>query len=115
MLARIFHVGEKIFNSRIVWLFVAIHWFFAIYVFYERGRLSFKGFDPHFESYLFVILWLLNLPATCLTAVVLIPISYLTNSFSEELFFIVIIIFWTMQWALIGYFAERVLKYWKNQ
>lgn len=92
----------KVITSRIAWLLVTIHWFLVIYGFYKTGSIDVTQIDPRTEWYLIGIVLFINFPATIIATLFTMPFYFVGQYYSQKILYVFIIVFWTIEWLLIG-------------
>lgn len=104
---------KQIMKSRLAQILVLTHFVIVILVFLlkpyqEGGGMAYKFFD---EPLYYRILFYLDLPSILLIGLIFSPMGTIKfNSIAFYLFSFAFLIIASVQWLLIGYCIERVIK-----
>ena len=92
----------KVVTSKTAWLVVILHWILVGYGFYMTGAVDVARIDPRTEWYLIAIVLFINFPASIIAMLFTMPFYFFGQSFSQKLLYVFVVIFWTIEWLLIG-------------
>ena len=104
----------RVFTSKTVWLVVILHWILVGYGFYMTGSIDVARIDPRTEWYLIAIVLFINFPASIVAVVFTMPFYFLGQSLSQKLLYVFIVIFWTIEWLLIGNVIRALIDGFKH-
>lgn len=110
-----FRFIKRVAASRLGQILFMIHLILLLYVYAERGALVERSVHPYYESVLFNVLILLDLPALIVSSLIAFPVahesSYLhTYWWSSWVGDAIGLLCASTQWWLIGYFIERFFR-----
>lgn len=129
--------SKEVIKSRIAQLFFLIHWILFVIAVYQRGDTTLTNYHFAFEPLLVQILTIINLPAfsfgiaLCLVLMFTIgtvfesilkmfglemeQIEKIVNSFSTSLIILCMFLSVSLQWILVGYGLEKLIKRFLNR
>ena len=103
---------RRVFTSRTAYLFFFAHWILFAVAIYQRGGFIYP-FHSEYEPLLVNILIIINLPAIFLIVIIGLVLSVLPQSVLsqfEELKYLICFLPISLQWLIIGYGIEKLIK-----
>lgn len=115
----IYDLTKEVARSRAAWTLFFIHLMLLIIACFQKGTIQPIHFEYEFLLYKF--LFFINVPASVVTGILLLPIALLTLPINSETTYngsypliVFIYIGWQIQWALIGYGIEKLFRHKKK-
>ncbi len=107
--------AKNVAISRTGQIFFGVHLILLMTALIQKLTTQQQIYPEHFfyEHRLFAYLYLANLPATILTGLLCTPIFIsfdLDKNYLRELLWILIYVGWQTQWAIIGYWIEKLFR-----
>ena len=103
---------RRVFTSRTAYLFFFAHWILFAVAIYQRGGIE-RELHPYYEPLSVNILIFLDLPEVFLADIVSSLVARLGGV--EWLTYIICFFPVSLQWLLIGYGIEKLVKYQQNR
>jgi hypothetical protein len=111
---------KRVFSSRVGLVLVCLNIILIVYVWHDRGG-NHDSIDLRYESWLFIVTYISNLPMTALADGLGIIITTMVEERVDPAFMVrfgefniisytIFFILFAFYWSLIGYIIEKIIK-----